>query len=170
MNTKTLTTIDATISLANENIYAIPGICNIISSYLFNGNIDEVKAAKNGWIHWFQTQSKAKESITDAMDYAAGNGHLDLVKWLHKNRTDVCATNAMNYAALNGHLEVVKWLHKNRTEGCTTFAMNYASFNGYLDVVKWLHENRSEGRITSAIDYAVRNGHPDVIKWLSAHL
>ena len=40
------------------------------------------------------------------------------------------------------HLEVVKWLHENRTEGCSTYVMNYAAENGHLEVVKWLHENR----------------------------
>ncbi len=28
------------------------------------------------------------------------------------------------WASENGYLEVVKWLHKNRTEGCTRKAMN----------------------------------------------
>jgi hypothetical protein len=51
----------------------------------------------------------------------------------------------MNYAASNGHLQVVKWLHEYRTEGCTAKAMDLAARNGYLEVIKWLHENRTEG-------------------------
>ena len=46
---------------------------------------------------------------------------------------------------MNGHLEVVNFLHENRTEGCTERAMNWAAENGHLDVVKFLHENRTEG-------------------------
>ncbi|CAN0442462.1 unnamed protein product, partial [Discosporangium mesarthrocarpum] len=43
-----------------------------------------------------------------AMDMAAANGHLDVVKWLHKHRPSVgCTTNAMDSAAERGHLEVV---------------------------------------------------------------
>ena len=53
------------------------------------------------------------------MDWAAKYGHLEIVKWLHVNRTEGCTKNAMDLAAENGHLEVVKWLHENRTEGCT---------------------------------------------------
>jgi|SRR5215217_1642274 len=50
-----------------------------------------------------------------------------------------------DWAAYNGHLEVVKWLHENRTEGwCTKDAMDCAARGGHLEIVKWLHENRAE--------------------------
>ena len=64
------------------------------------------------------------EFTTDAMDWAALNGHLPMVQWLHQNRTEGCTTDAMDWAAMEGHLHVVQWLHENRTEGCTTDAMN----------------------------------------------
>ena len=67
--------------------------------------------------------------------------------------------NVMDLAAMNGHLEVVKWLHHNRTEGCTKCAMHYAARNGYLQIVKWLHLNRTEGCTYDAMDYAAKNGH-----------
>jgi hypothetical protein len=54
------------------------------------------------------------------MDWAAENGHLHIIKWLHDNRIEGCTTLAMNWAASNGHLHVVQWLHENRTKGCTT--------------------------------------------------
>jgi len=76
------------------------------------------------------------------MDWAALNGHLDVIKWLCENRTEGCTFRAMDYAALNGHLDVIKWLCENRTEGCTFRAMDYATKNGHPDVIKWLHENR----------------------------
>lgn len=34
-----------------------------------------------------------------------------------------CSTNAMDWAAAFGQLEVVKWLSVNRSEGCTKNAM-----------------------------------------------
>ncbi len=49
--------------------------------------------------------------------------------------------NLMNEAADNGHLEIVIWLHENRTEGCTTWAMDYAAKNGHLEIVNFLKEN-----------------------------
>lgn len=51
----------------------------------------------------------------------------------------------MNFAAGNGHLELVQWFHENRTEGCTALAMTNAASNGHLKVVKWLHENYTWG-------------------------
>ena len=73
------------------------------------------------------------------MDGSAAYGHLEMVKWLHQNRTEGCTTIAMGWAAGNGHLETVKWLHLNRTEGCTTGAISWAK--GYIEIVKYLKEN-----------------------------
>jgi hypothetical protein len=41
----------------------------------------------------------------------------------------------MDCAAENGHLDVIIWLHKNRTEGCTADAMDCAVENGHLDMI-----------------------------------
>lgn len=43
-------------------------------------------------------------------------------------------TAAMDEAAKNGHIDVVKFLHSNRQEGCTGGAMDMASRNGHLEV------------------------------------
>ncbi len=75
------------------------------------------------------------------MDWAACNGHLEVVKWLHVNSTEGCTAHAMDWAAACGHLEVVKWLHLNRSEGCTHWAMIWAVANDRLDVAQWLREN-----------------------------
>ena len=86
---------------------------------------------------------------TDAIDYAAENGHLEVVKWLHERashapreagRSEGCTTSAMDLAAMNGHLQIVKWLHENRSEGCTINAVDWAAENGHLEIVKFLHE------------------------------
>ena len=70
----------------------------------------------------------------------------------------------MNWAAGNGHLHVVKWLHEHRTEGCTTDAMDWAAENGHLDIVKWLHEHRIEGCTTNAMDKRSRKWSPRYCK------
>lgn len=47
---------------------------------------------------------------------AAQNGQLDVLK---SGEAKKFSKNAMDLAAANGHLDVVKWLHENRKEGCT---------------------------------------------------
>ncbi|KAE9272201.1 hypothetical protein PR003_g30279, partial [Phytophthora rubi] len=132
-----------------------------------------------------KTQPRHTFADIVAMDSAAKNGHLEVVKYLHdvqismqasaKKRkrdhtkqkcTPTCTIKAMDDAAANGHLKVVQWLHSNRSEGCTKSAMDEAAANGQLDVVLWLHENRREGCSSSAMDGAARNGQLGVVKWL----
>jgi hypothetical protein len=155
-------------------------------------------ACKNGHIEVVRWATEHKHSTPcskRAMDLAAIGGHLDLVTWLHNNRTEGCSrkaiigsamhgylptleyihnkydivasTDAMDNAAMNGHLYTIKWLHKNRSEGCTTDAMDLAAKNGHLDVVEWLHINRSEGCTTVAMDDAARTGQFKVVKFLN---
>ena len=102
------------------------------------------------------------------MDNAAYYGHLDIVKFLHENRSEGCTVWAMNGAAENGHLEMVKFLHEKRTEGCTTYAMIWAAHNGHLNIIKFLHENRSEGCTKNVMYWAANKGYLDIVKFLSA--
>lgn len=56
----------------------------------------------------------------------------------------------MDLAAESGHLDIVEWLHRNRTEGCTEHALYNAVACGHLEVAKWLHKNRPDSRIDLA--------------------
>ena len=126
-------------------------------------------ACKNGHLDVvkFLHKNRTKGCTTYAMNLASKYGHLEVVKFLHENRTEGCTTDAMIWASCNGHLEVVKWLHENRTEGCTFHAMDDASQYGHLDVVKFLHENRTEGCTVYAMYFACQNGHLEVVKFLN---
>ena len=74
-------------------------------------------------------QSDDVAVLTWLHTYRVGHGSVDMGK-------------LMDYAAKNGHIEVVKWLSAHRTEGCTTFAMDWAAREGHLDIVKWLSEHQ----------------------------
>ncbi|KAL7751485.1 hypothetical protein RI367_002945 [Sorochytrium milnesiophthora] len=106
---------------------------------------------------------------TDAMDEAAANNYLDIVQFLHIHRSEGCTTKAMDSAASWGSLEMVTFLHENRTEGCTTLAMDRAAQNGYLEVVEFLHRNRTEGCTTDAMDNAAHHRHWDIVQFLHIH-
>ncbi|KDO28615.1 hypothetical protein SPRG_06471 [Saprolegnia parasitica CBS 223.65] len=99
------------------------------------------------------------------LDGIAGRGFLSLVRSLHERGLE-CSTNAMDDAASNGHLEVVRFLHFNRTEGCTVDALDGAILNGHLDVIRFLLEHRTEGASPNVLDAAAANGHLVVVQYL----
>ncbi|EEY59984.1 uncharacterized protein PITG_13149 [Phytophthora infestans T30-4] len=96
---------------------------------------------------------------------AASGGHLDVAKWLHQNRTEGYSRAAMDNAASGGHLEVLKWLDGKRAR-CSTAALDGAAAYGKLGIVKWLRKNRPEGCTTLAMDGAAHGGHLRVLRWL----
>lgn len=127
------------------------------------------EAAANGHLEilkWLHTHHRDDGCTTQAMDRAAARNHLEVVRWLHQHRSEGCTTDAMDGAIAGNHLEMVQWLHTNRSEGCTARAMDEAASCGYLEMVCWLHLNRSEGCTKNAIKYAAANGHYQVVKWL----
>ena len=91
------------------------------------------------------------------MNWAAQGGHLEVVEFLHFNRSEGCTTLAMDRAAEEGHLEVVEFLNLNRTEGCdyALVMVMESEFIGNddkkLDIIKYLVENgRGMGRLEEA--------------------
>lgn len=97
------------------------------------------------------------------MDEAAKNDHLEIVKWLHENRTEGCTTKAMDGGS---SLEMVQWLHENRSEGCTASAMDNTVKTGAFWAMHYLHTHRSEGCTSAAADYAVKFRQTVAFKWL----
>lgn len=120
-------------------------------------------------LQWLSTYCPQNKVSARVMDSAAFSGHLQIVQWLHANRSEGCSTHAMDSAAACGHLEIIKWLHKYRTEGCTTAAMDSAAAGGHLKVLQWLAVNRKEGCSSVAVSFALFNGHLDVVQWLKAY-
>ena len=103
---------------------------------------------QKAWSWYFGKRQCLKQQIeafdTSILDSAAKSGNLDLVRFLHENRTEGCTTDAIDGAAACGRLDIVRFLHENRTEGCTPRAMDNAATFGDLDIVRFLHENRTE--------------------------
>ncbi|TDH71456.1 hypothetical protein CCR75_006493 [Bremia lactucae] len=90
-----------------------------------------------------------------------------------------CDRGAVDNAASQGHLEVIEWLHTNRSEGCSRLAIKNFSYrctsnsmcqaaeNGYLSMVKRLNANMPESHTARTINYAVQYCHLDVATLLS---
>ena len=126
-------------------------------------------AAMNGHfdVIYFLHNNRAEGCTSITMDGAVKNGHLEVVKFLHEFYADEdYSTAAMNAAAKNGHLRVVEFLHYNRGEGCTTDAMDEAAARGYLKVVEFLHHHRAEGCTIQAMKGAAYNNHFKMVRFL----
>ncbi|KAF2077727.1 hypothetical protein CYY_000974 [Polysphondylium violaceum] len=104
------------------------------------------------------------ELTCSIMDLAC-TGHFRIMEFLH-NIGAPCSTKAMIYASSNGHLDIIQFLHKNRSEGCTHDAMDQAASGNQLHVVEWLYENRKEGCSKIALEKSVRCNHISVVKFL----
>ena len=136
---------------------------------------DYISKKKNQfqWIHLilninldivkFLHKNKTKNCTTDSMDYAAKYGNLEIIKFLHYNRCEGCTNWAMDLAVINGDLEIIIFLNQFRTEDCSTLAMDNASRNGHLDIVIFLNQFRTEGCTRFALDFAANI---EVINWL----
>ena len=122
--------------ICNKNLLQL--IVSFQHGYKYYKITDGDLASKYGWLSLIRERYLFLTFTFIAMNLAARNGHLEVVKWLHQNRTEGCTTDAMDHAASNGHLDVVKWLHQNRKEGCTKDAMDWAAGNGHLEVVNFL--------------------------------
>ena len=61
-------------------------------------------------------------------------------KLSNKNRSEGCTTLAMDLASMNGYLQIVEYLHLNRSEGCYD-ALFYATKYCHFEIVKYLVEN-----------------------------
>lgn len=80
----------------------------------------------------------------EAMDVAAANGYLDIVKFLHEHGKEGCTFRAMDGAALCRHFDVVQFLQENRNEGCSEEAIKNAIVSKDEIMVRYLYENRPE--------------------------
>lgn len=118
-----------------------------------------------------KVNSRVEHFAPEVLNNAVRSGNVEVVEFLHENCASLqCLTSAMDAAAARNHLEVVKFLHFNRTEGCAIEALRMVVSNNRPEVVKFLCENRSEGDIIAAIPDAAFQGHLELVKHLTTKL
>src|SRR5690349_16348067 len=114
-------------------IYIPYTIMNVLSSYIllpelslltlsFLTNVENVNNMKNlrellhdgcGFIWDEQSESKKLQFNIDGdcIDYAAKEGRLDIIKWIHAYDNKIkCTVYAMDNAAYFGHIDILDWL------------------------------------------------------------
>ncbi|KAF0687103.1 Aste57867_21074 [Aphanomyces stellatus] len=81
------------------------------------------------------------------IDWAACNGHLDVIEFLHTSTAGLAKSTswAMEIAAAHGHLHVLKWLHQHRGQRFSSKILVAAAVHSRLDILKWISEHKAYG-------------------------
>ncbi|RLN77606.1 hypothetical protein BBJ28_00000456 [Nothophytophthora sp. Chile5] len=161
-----------------------------------------VQAAANGFLHvvkWLYeqfgadpeidlfdcelSQSMGRQKDTSAMNAAARNGHLEVVRYLHELGATIKRDNLgkrkreetvedVGYSAGLGQPDADDNTMDRQPDrpktipSCSRVAMDGAAANNHSDVVEWLHNNRTEGCSSDAMDLAASNSHLEMVQWL----
>jgi len=108
----------------------------------------------------------------DALKSSSQGGHLDVVKYLVKQGTNIhnLADAALRSSSQQGHLDIVKYLVEQRADihVLCDAPLRLASDNGHLDVVKYLLDKggNTSTLIDKALDSASFGGHLRVVKFI----
>ncbi len=98
------------------------------------------------------------------LDFASSNGHLEIVKFLHKNEGDI-GEQAIDWAMQHGHLEIVKFLYENGAK-YSPYWFDAACYEGHLEIVKYIHSQNKEIEYDTPFKDAAERGHLEIIKFL----
>ncbi len=101
---------------------------------------------------------------------AASRGYLRQLEFFYKHYPTCLDSNAYRYAAGNGHLHIMEWLHSKGIPffNLSSFDIEYVIKGGHLHILKWCHERRHH----SCIEYerricyfASEYGHLAILEW-----
>ncbi|EGG22180.1 ankyrin 2,3/unc44 [Cavenderia fasciculata] len=107
---------------------------------------------------------------TRAMDHAAENGHIDIVMFLERNRTEGCSQAGLAQTAYNNHFQVFKYLaasYPKLLADSIEVCMSHAAFKGNLDMIQYIYSLGPKDTTLSirALGVAAPNGHLKVVEW-----
>ena len=103
---------------------------------------------------------------TGACAYAAENGHLACLKYLHEEVKAPWAWGTAAWAAENGHLHILEYLVERKYDHFVERACEYAAICGHFDCLKYLHETTKAPWNSQAVRYAHENKHPECLQYL----
>ena len=103
----------------------------------------------------------------DLLEYAAFQGSVEILRWLMEEKGWAWNQKVCYEAAGEGHLDVLKWLwSRNPPESWGEWTCAYAAEEGHLDILKWLRKQDPPCPWDyNTCSKAAREGHLDVLKW-----
>ncbi len=106
------------------------------------------------------------EHNEDVCDIAAGNGQIEVLKWVLANNYPLSGWLS---AVKNDHLEVLQWFQENDVHyTISRYICSHAAKYGRLNILIWARKTGyywDENTCTNA----AANGHLDVLKWARAN-
>jgi hypothetical protein len=115
-------------------------------------------------LKWVREEKKCEWNYR-TIDAAAEQGNLEMVKYCVANECPV-DTWACAYAARNGHLEMLKYLHEEVKAPWDSSTADWAAENGHLHILEYLVERKYDKYDEWACENAARNGHLDCLQYL----
>lgn len=137
-------------------------------AYVNNAIIDAARLGKLDVLKLLAQDHSLIVSGGQAMERAAGNGHLDIVRSLHGQGVAV-NSSAINATIQSGHLQVVKYLHKHYSGEWTEHETYSSVYFGRLEVLKWLYSCGIARFNPQTMKIAAKFGHRAIVAWIHSH-
>ena len=97
---------------------------------------------------------------------AAGDGHLEVLKYLREEAKAPWDSGTASYAAENGHLHILEYLFERKYDQYSEYACWWAAEFGHLDCLKYLHETAKAPWDYLAVPVARKNKHTECVQYL----
>ena len=102
----------------------------------------------------------------EACAEAAGNGHLECLKYLREEAKAPWDWRTATCAAGNGHLHILEYLVERKYDQYSEWACMHAAKNGHLDCLEYLHETAKAPWASGAVRVARENKHFECVQYL----
>jgi len=102
----------------------------------------------------------------DACAYAASNGHLECLKYLHEEVKAPWGPAMAAWAAKNGHLHILEYLVERKYDQYSEWACQLAAKYCHLDCLKYLHETAKAPWDSWAVRFAHKNNQTECVQYL----
>jgi hypothetical protein len=102
----------------------------------------------------------------NACAFAAENGRLEVLKYLHEEAKAPWDWSTAEWAARNGHLHILEYLVERKYDEYDVLACRWAAECGHLDCLKYLHETAKAPWNFRAVRVARENKHFECVQYL----